>query len=244
MKNVALKKRIFEIIEVSRENDVASRAYDIMINVAIVVGLIPLTMKKGDAYTGVIDALTLSIFVLDYILRIYTSDYKMGVVSYKSYIANLMEPMSIIDLLSILPVFSFFFPESTLIRLFKLFRVFRIFKLVRYSKTMITIKNVMVRVKAPLGAVLILSAVYIVICALLMFQVEPDSFDTFLDACYWSTISLTTVGYGDYTPATDIGKAISSLSALVGVAVIALPSGIITAAYMREITKVKGKNEL
>ncbi len=244
MKNVALKKRIFEIIEVSRENDMASKAYDIMINIAIIVGLIPLTMKKGDDYTAIIDVLTLSIFVLDYLLRIYTSDYKMGVVSYKSYIANLMEPMSVIDLLSILPVFSFAFPGSTLIRLFKLFRVFRIFKLVRYSKTMTTIKNVMIRVRAPLGAVLILSIVYIIICALLMFQLEPNSFETFLDACYWSTISLTTVGYGDYTPATDIGKAISSLSALVGVAVIALPSGIITAAYMREITKVKGKNEL
>ena len=244
MKNVALKKRIFEIIEVSKENDIASRAYDLMMNVAIIVGLIPLTLKKGDLYTGIIDVLTLSIFVVDYLLRIYTSDYKMGIVSYKAYIANIFDPMSMIDLFSILPVFSFVFPGSILIRLFKLFRVLRIFKLARYSKTMISIKNVMIRVKAPLGAVLILSMVYIVICALLMFQVEPNSFDTFLDACYWSTISLTTVGYGDYTPTTDVGKAISSLSALVGVAVIALPSGIITAAYMREITKVKGKNEL
>ncbi len=244
MKNVALKKRIFEIIEVSRENDMASRSYDIMINTAIIVGLIPLMMKKGDQFTAIIDVLTLVIFIVDYLLRIYTSDYKMGIVSYKAYLANLLDPMSVIDFFSILPVFSFFFPASITIRLFKLFRVFRIFKLARYSKTMITIKNVMIRVKAPLGAVLILSIVYIVICALLMFQVEPDSFNTFLDACYWSTISLTTVGYGDYTPETDIGKAISSLSALVGVAVIALPSGIITAAYMREITKVKGKNEL
>ena len=244
MKHVALKKRIYEIVEVSYEDDMASRSYDIMMNIAIVVGLIPLTLKKGNGCTAIIDIITLAIFVIDYLLRVYTSDYKMGVVSYKAYIANFIEPMSIIDLLSILPVFSFLFPGSTLIRLFKLFRVFRIFKLARYSKTMISIKNVMIRVRAPLGAVLILALVYIVICALLMFQVEPDSFDSFLDACYWSTISLTTVGYGDYTPTTDMGKAISSLSALVGIAVIALPSGIITAAYMREITKVKGKNEL
>ena len=71
-----------------------------------------------------------------------------------------------------------------------------------------------------------------------------DLFETFFDALYWATISITTIGYGDIYPTTDIGRFITMISALVGVAVIALPSGMITAAYMNEISKKKSKYEL
>ena len=77
-----------------------------------------------------------------------------------------------------------------------------------------------------------------------MFQIEPNLFETFFDALYWATISITTVGYGDISPVTDLGRFITMISALVGVAIIALPSGIITAAYMEEIKRKKGKLEL
>ena len=244
MRNQAVKKRIYEIIEASRQDDYVSRCYDIMIGVAIVVGLIPLTLRGGNLYTTIIEIATSALFIMDYILRIYTSDYKMGFFGVRAYIANIFSPMSMIDLLSILPVLCLVFPASPYIRLLKLFRVARIFKLIRYSKTMTQIANVLRRVRTQLGAVAILAVIYIFISAALLFQLEPESFDSFMDAIYWSTISLTTVGYGDYAPVTTVGKIIASVSALVGVAVIALPSGIITAAYMREITKKKGKNEL
>lgn len=77
-----------------------------------------------------------------------------------------------------------------------------------------------------------------------IFQLEPDLFQTFFDALYWATISITTIGYGDISPVTTVGRFVTMISALVGVAVIALPSGIITAAYMDEIKKKKGKFEL
>ena len=79
---------------------------------------------------------------------------------------------------------------------------------------------------------------------MLIFQLEPELFGNFFDALYWATISITTIGYGDFTPVTALGKFITMISALVGMAVIALPTGIITAAYMAEITKKKSKYEL
>jgi voltage-gated potassium channel len=79
---------------------------------------------------------------------------------------------------------------------------------------------------------------------MLIFQLEPTLFETFFDALYWATISITTIGYGDIYPKTDMGRFITMISALVGVAVIALPSGMITAAYMNEINKKKTKYEL
>lgn len=238
------KRRIYEIVEAYKEKDSASMAYDAMIFVAVVVGVLPLTMKTENMYTRWIDIVTLGIFIVDYVLRIYTADYKMGVKSYKAYIAYAFMPMAIIDLLSILPVFCFLFPTSKVLNMLRILRVIRVSKLARYSKVMVTINNVIRKVKRQLLAVLFLTAIYIFASAMIMFQVEPDSFPTFFDALYWATVSITTIGYGDILPVTIAGRMITMISSLVGVAVIALPSSIITAAYMEEIKKKKTKLEL
>ena len=238
------KRRIFEVIEVSNIGDKSSRAYDVVITTAVIVGLLPMTLKSENFYTKIIEILTGLIFLSDYCVRVYTADYKMGYKSIKAYIAYVTTPLAIFDLLAILPVISLFIPVSGFIRLLKLFRFFRVFKLIRYSKTMIVITNVIRKVKEQLLAVLILIIVYIFVSAMLVFQLEPDLFSTFFDALYWATISITTIGYGDISPVTSIGRMITMISALMGMAVIALPTGIITAAYMNEITRKKSKYEL
>ncbi|WP_024864438.1 potassium channel family protein [Butyrivibrio sp. FCS014] len=239
-----VKKRIYEVIEVSNIGDKSSRAYDVMITTAVIVGLIPMTLKSENNYTRIIEILTGLIFLVDYCIRVYTADYKMGFRGTRAYIAYVTTPLAIFDLLSILPVITLFVPAIGFLRFFKLFRFFRVFKLVRYSKTMIIISNVIRKVKSQLLAVLILIIVYIFVSAMLVFQLEPDLFTTFFDALYWATISITTIGYGDISPVTPIGRMITMISALVGMAVIALPTGIITAAYMNEITRKKSKYEL
>lgn len=239
-----IKKRIYEVIEVSSIGDKSSRAYDVLLTTTIIVGLIPMTLKAENTYTRWIELLTSFIFLCDYCVRIYTADYKMGYKSYKAYIAYIFTPLAIFDFLSILPVIVLFIPVSSLISLLRLFRFFRVLKLVRYSKTMIIIANVVRKVKKQLIAVLILIIVYIFVSAMLIFQLEPNLFNTFFDALYWATISITTIGYGDISPVTNVGRLIAMTSALVGMAVIALPTGIITAAYMNEITKKKSKYEL
>ena len=238
------KRRIYEVLEVSSIGDASSRAYDRLMTVAIIVGLIPLTLKGTNLFANLIDLIVSILFIIDYIARVYTADYKMGVKSYKAYLAYVTTPLAIFDLLSILPVLYVFIPVSSLIGLLRLFRVFRVLKLVRYSKTMVIISNVVRKVKKQLLAVLLLIIVYIFVSAMLIFQLEPDLFETFFDALYWATISITTIGYGDIYPVTNIGKLITMVSALMGMAVIALPTGIITAAYMAEITRKKSKYEL
>lgn len=236
-KFMTVKRRIYEIIEASQSGDRTSKAYDIMILVAIFVGLIPLSIKGENQYTRMIDIVTVIIFTIDYALRMYTSDYKMGVKSYVSYVANALMPISIIDLLSVTPILAFIFPSYKALGMFRLFRVFLLFKVMRYSATMNIIARVIKKVWRPLSAVFTLAFVYTITCALIMFQVEPDTFPLFLDAIYWSGCTVLTVGYGDFAPLTEIGRALTVVSAMVGMAIIALPSGIITAAYMEEITK-------
>lgn len=238
------KKRIYEVIEVSSMGDASSRAYDVLMGTTVIVGLIPLTLKSDNTYTFFIEIFTTAIFLIDYISRLYTADYKMGYKSFKAYIAYLFTPMALFDFLSLVPVLYLFTPVSSSIGLLRLFRAFRVLKLIRYSKTMVVIANVLRKVKKQLMAVLILIVIYIFVSAMLIFQLEPNLFNNFFDALYWATISITTIGYGDISPATQIGRLITMISALVGVAVIALPSGIITAAYMNEINRKKSKYEL
>lgn len=124
-----------------------------------------------------------------------------------------------------------------IIRIFRTFRVFRVFKAFRYSKSIIIIINVIKNFKDALLAVCTLAIGYIFISALIIFNVEGDSFQSFFDAIYWATVSLTTVGYGDIYPITTAGRIITMLSSIFGIAIVALPAGIITAGYMEELRK-------
>ncbi|MBR5437870.1 MAG: two pore domain potassium channel family protein, partial [Clostridia bacterium] len=84
-----------------------------------------------------------------------------------------------------------------------------------------------------------MAVAYVLVSALVIYNVEPETFETFFDAVYWATISLTTVGYGDLYPVTTIGRIITMVSSAFGIAIIALPSGIITAGYLEEIKEEK-----
>ena len=118
-------------------------------------------------------------------------------------------------------------------------RVLRVFKFVRYSKNLQIIINVIKRSRKALLTVGLLAIGYVYISALVIFNVEPDTFGTIFDAIYWAVVSLTTVGYGDIYPVSWIGRAIAMSSSFFGIAVVALPAGIITAGYMSELRKDK-----
>lgn len=146
--------------------------------------------------------------------------------------------MAIIDLLSILPSFMMINSGIKLLRvtrLIKTFRVFRVFKSFRYSKNIDILVRVFKRQKDSLTIVAFLAMGYIFVTALVMFNIEPDTFNSFFDAIYWATVSLTTVGYGDIYATSGIGKILTMISSLFGIAIVALPAGIITAGYMSEI---------
>ena len=232
-----MRKRIYEIIEIAEGEDRISQVYDVLMFLSIIISIIPLAFKNTTPVFIVIDQVTASIFVVDYILRSLTADYKLNDKAL-SFIKYPFTPMAIIDLLSILPSFTYLNSGLKLFRLFRLFRTFRVlrvFKTFRYSKNIKIILNVFKKQKDALYIVCVLAVGYILITALLIFNVEPDTFNTFFDAVYWATVSLTTMGYGDIYATTTIGQVITMISAIFGIAIIALPAGIITAGYMEEI---------
>lgn len=162
---------------------------------------------------------------------------KKGVLSYILYPVT---PLAIIDLLSILPSITVLNNSLKLLKIFRLFRTFRVlrvFKAIRYSKSLTIIINVFKKQKESLLAVGGLAIGYIFISALVIFNVEPNTFNTFFDAIYWATVSLTTVGYGDIYAVSFAGKIITMISSVFGIAIVALPAGIVTAGYMDEINR-------
>lgn len=233
-----MRRRLFEIIEVANEDDRLSSIYDWFMIVMIIASIIPLTMKTPGDTWQTIDKICVTIFIIDYVLRLATADYKYNSSSITSFVRYPFSPMAIIDLVSILPSFILINKGFRLLRLLRMaraLRVFRVFRALRYSKSFEIIISVIKRSKDSLVAVCVLAAAYILISALVVFNVEPESFNNFFEAIYWATVSLTTVGYGDIYPVTSVGRVITMLSSVFGIAVVALPAGIITAGYMKEL---------
>lgn len=161
-----------------------------------------------------------------------------------SFLIYPLTPMAIIDLLSILPsltVLNNGFKLFKIFRLFRTFKIFKIFKGIRYSKSVVMIINIFKKQKQALLTVCFIAFGYILISALVIFNVEPETFNSYFDAVYWATISLTTVGYGDIYAVSTIGKIITMISSIFGIAIVALPAGIITAGMMEQINGDKSE---
>ena len=187
----------------------------------IIASLLPLCFKESSPVLETIEYACVLVFIADYLARWATADLKLskGALSFLIYPFT---PMAIIDLLSILPVFNALNDALRTLRVLRLFRALRAFKLIRYSKSASAIAAVFEKQREALLAVLCLAIGYILV-------------NTFFDAVYWAVVSLTTVGYGDLYPSSDVGRAIAMISSLMGVAVVALPSGIITAGMLDEL---------
>jgi len=237
-----MRKRIFEIIETSHDGDRASAAYDAFMMVMIVVSLVPLAFKEEPPFFTILDKVCAGIFIFDYLLRLLTADYKYGKRSVLSFVRYPFSFMALVDLFSVLPsitVLNAGFKILRVMRMFRALRVLRVFKAARYSRSIQIILKVFRRSREPLAAVGTLAVVYVLVSALVIISVEPDSFGNFFDAVYWATVSLTTMGYGDIYPVTTLGRIVTMLSSVFGIAIVALPSGIITAGYLSEIEKEK-----
>ena len=237
-----MRKKIYSLLESSRDGD----WYDILMLVAILVSVVPLMFVEEYAVFRVIEIVTVSIFIVDYILRWITADYRLQKGGW-SFVIYPFTAWAVIDLLSILPALSLINRGFKILRITRLLRILRLFKLIRYSDKIQVLGKVVRKEKGVLLTVLGIAIFYVFVTALIMFNVEPHvnpvtgatTFATFFDALYWATVTLTTVGYGDMIPATDIGRFVSMLSSLFGVAIIALPSGVITASYLEELRNLK-----
>ncbi len=232
-----MRKKLFEIIESGSRTPI-SLAYGALMFMAVIVSIIPLMTRKGLLIFDIFDIFACSVFIFDYIAKWLTADYRSGKSGVKAFLLYPFTGWAIFDLFTIFPTLNILnrgFVSLRAIRIFKILRLFRIFE---RSSHLTIIVNVIKSEAKILGNVLGLCLIYIFTTALIMFNHE-ETMTTFLDALYWATTALTTVGYGDVCPNSDSAKIISMISSLFGIAIVALPSGIITARYLEELNKNK-----
>ena len=241
-----LRQRIHEMIE-PRNDNVVSKVYDWLMLGAIIIGIIPLLFRSQPKLFVWFDIISGFIFIIDYLLRWVTADMRSKKNHTVTFFLYPLTPMAIIDLLSILPTFNLISPTFKVARISRLLKILRVIKVIRYYEPFVIILAVVRRQSKVLWTVFSVALFYIFITALIMFNAEEDInpetgtflFDNFFDAFYWAACTLTTVGYGDLYPISEIGRVISIISSMMGIAIIALPSGIITAGYIDELRERK-----
>lgn len=238
------REKVFNILETDGDSRL-SKVYDFFMLIIIIMSILPLFFRCSRPLFVILDKVSVTIFIIDYLMRWMTADYKMP--ERKRWQAFLLYPFTlfaIIDLLSILPSFVSFNRAFKLFRISRLLKILRVFKFIRYSKHIQILLKVLHKERHILFTVMMIAVGYIFVTALIMFNIEESAmFDNFFDALYWATTTLTTVGYGDIYPLTDSGRVISMFSAIFGVAIIALPSGVITASYLDELREEKARKQ-
>ena len=192
------------------------------------------------------EVFSVMIFSIEYLLRLWCSDidYENG-----NYLTKRIKfatsTFGLIDLLSILPFYlPLIFPfDLRVLRILRLFRLLRIFKLGRFSKSMKTIGSVLKETRSDLAITIFVAFILLILSSTLMYYIEneaqPEKFENIGQALWWSVATLTTVGYGDVYPVTGIGKFLSAIIALIGIGFVALPTGIISSAFISKIQSKK-----
>lgn len=244
-----IRDKIYRIIEPKYNNkdSLLSRVYDWVMLIAIFIAIIPLIFREQSTLFYFFDVIPCALFILDYVLRWITADFRMPKRGAWAFVIYPFTAMAIVDMLSILPTFNFVKDAFKVTRVVRLFKIIRVVKVVRYFEPLRIVMAVIKKQRVILATVLALALFYVFITALIMFnaeeQIDPADgeylFESFFDAFYWASCTLTTVGYGDIYPISTVGRVISIISSVVGIAIIALPSGIITAGYMEEVRNKK-----
>ena len=238
------REKINELVEPGKPGTL-SEAYDLLILLAIAMGSVSLLFREYRPMFWYLDIISGVIYIADYLLRWATCDLRSEKPKWKAFLLYPFTPMAILDLLSIMPTFEFVSSTYRLANSARLLKLFRFIKVVNYIGPIATFVKVIKRQWKPLLAVVLVALFDIFVTAIIMFQSEQEIdpvtgeyiFKNFFDAFYWATITLTTVGYGDLAPVSDLGRTLSMISSLIGIGVIAMPSGIITAGYMQEINR-------
>lgn len=223
---------------IEKSDTKAGKIFDLTIQSLIVISLIsfsietlPNLSKTSTQILQIIETVTVILFTIEYICRIIVADNKLKFI-FSFY--------GIIDLLAILPFYIARGIDLRSIRIVRLFRLFRIFKAFRYNQAIQRLKLAVLDVKEELVLFLVVAGLLLYVSAVGIYYCEnhaqPEQFKSIFHCLWWSVVTLTTIGYGDMYPITAAGKVFASIIALIGIGVIAVPTGLLASSLSR-ITK-------
>ena len=250
---LGFRKRIWEILEPAKEDDKLSRQVDIFLLILITLNVLAviletvesLYLKYQNAF-AYFELFSVTIFIVEYLLRLWScvENVEKNIGKLKKRIGYALSFSAIIDIMAILPsLIALIYPTVDL-RFIRALRIIRLLKFSRYSSSINSLLSVLWDQRKSFGAAFFILFIALIIASSGMYLVEkdvqPDKFGSIPDAMWWAIVTLTTVGYGDVTPITSVGRIFGSIIIILGIGTVALPSGILAAAFS-DFTKRKQK---
>lgn len=241
---MSLKRRFFHIID--------GEFFSKFIYVLIVLNVIAIILETNKGlrndyveFFHVFEYMSIVVFSVEYMVRIWTANIDENSETFfgSKRLGYMFSGYGIVDLIAIIP---FYLPllitfDLRVVRILRLFRLLRILKLGKYSKSLKIIKSVLQETKPQLSVTVFVAWILLVLASTLMFYAEndaqPDKFSSIADSLWWAVATLTTVGYGDVYPVTALGKFLSAIIALIGIGFVALPTGILSSAFIDRVQK-------
>ena len=248
-----LRQRLFRMVSVGVVDDPINGSYDILSTLALLLNLAVTFAGTFDNVRAAwgptldrIEAVTVAFFAVDYVLRLLTAKYLYPNLSEgKALLKYVLSFSGIVDLLSFLPYYlPVFFPAGAVVfRLFRIARIFRLFRINAYYDSLNVITEVIVSKRQQLLSSFFILAVLMLASSLCMYSLEhdaqPEVFQNAFSGIWWSVSTLLTVGYGDIYPITPLGKAVSICITFLGVLMVAIPTGIISAGFVEQYSRFK-----
>lgn len=244
------KQRIFEIIQIGTKVDFLSTAFDIFISVIIILSIAVTFLHTFDSlssfstFFSIIELVTTVIFIVEYILRIVTSDLLYPDTTLpKSIVKYVFSFYGIVDLLTIISYFSNFYSNGFVaLKMIRVVRILRLFKVNKQLDAFNVVVEVINAKKTQILSSLFMIFMLMVSASLFMYGMEhdaqPDVFSNAFSGIWWAMSTVLTVGYGDIYPITAGGQAAAIIIAILGVGVVAIPTGIISAGFVEYYTKL------
>lgn len=246
------KKRIFDIIQIGRREDFVSRAFDIFIVLVIFANIAVLFMETFDnlaEYSNVLyvlEIVTMAVFGIEYLLRIWTAEYLYPEKSRKKAVLRFLVSFDgIVDLCTILPFF--FLSGFIALRMLRVVRIFHLFRINAYYDSFHVITSVLAEKKNQIISSVFIILVLMMASSLCMYGVEheaqPQVFQNAFSGIWWSMSTILTVGYGDIYPVTILGRMMAIIISFLGVGAVAIPTGIISAGFVEQYTQLQNRTQ-
>ncbi|WP_426349897.1 ion transporter [Alloiococcus sp. CFN-8] len=252
-----IKKKIFKIIDVNSEDTAAEKVFNYILASVIILSVIVMFAETfnnispiGKRIINTIEIAVVIIFTIEYILRFYTADilypYKNPIASRLKYMISFI---AIIDLLAFLPFYlaTVFIIDLRVFRFVRVLRIFGILKIHRFTDALGFVNRAIGRKKDQLLSSLFVVFVLMIMVSVIMFYIEnpvqPEVFKNGFSGLWWAIVTLTAVGYGDIYPVTFLGQVLGSIISILGIGLVAVPTGIISSGFTEELEEERRARE-
>jgi voltage-gated potassium channel len=243
-----MKKRIFDIIQIGDKSNIASRAFDFTLVLIILLNIITMFLETFDqlgAYLAIfraVEYVTTLFFCVEYVLRVWTADLLYpDAGATRARLRFLVSFDGIIDLLTIIPVF--FLTGFIVFRMLRVVRIFHLFRLNAQYDSFNVITTVLYEKRNQIVSSVFIIVILMLASSLCMYSAEhdaqPEVFANAFSGIWWAVSTILTVGYGDIYPVTILGKCMAVVIAFLGVGVVAIPTGIISAGFVEQYTRTQ-----